>query len=196
MGIRNSFAAIMRAAFAALARAPRLVWDGTRFVLRASAAVLPTPPQEEALAEEELLAELNRPREILKADIAEPDVREEWGHAAGSHLFPCGEERAAGVLDERAVAYLNSLDVEERAALLAYEARHIGQHLMGERVLKGLPKVPTLAEWTAEEKARLAALAGPVREGNAAIRAKVNEFAATMRERGYEHIPAPRPRAA
>ncbi|WP_438345788.1 hypothetical protein [Methylorubrum populi] len=196
MGIRNTFAAIMRAAFAALARAPKLVWDGTRFVLRAAAAILPTPPQEEALAEEELLAELNRPREILKADIVEADPREEWGYAAGNYLASCGEEPAAGVLDERAIAHLDSLDVAERAALLAYEPRHIGQHLMGERKLKNLPPVPTAAQWTDAEKARLAALAGPVREGNAVIRAKMAEVAVAMREHGYEPVPAPRPRAA
>lgn len=196
MSVRSFFAAVFRAAALAMARAPRLVWDGTKFVLRAATALIPTPPQEEALAEEELLAELNRPRVLPKADIVEPDVRETWGRAAGDHLFPCGEERAAGVLDERARAYLDSLDLEERAALLAHEAKHIGQHLMGERKLKGLPPVPTAAQWTDAEKARLAGLAGPVREGNAIIKGKVTEFAATMREHGYEPVPAPRPRAA
>ncbi|MBK3397702.1 hypothetical protein [Methylobacterium ajmalii] len=195
MSFRSFFASVMRAAFAAMACAPRLVWDGTRFVLRAAASLIPTPPQEEAVAEEELMAELNRPREILKADVVEPDVREEWGYAAGNHLVSCGEP-TKGVLDERAIAYLDALDIEERAALLAYEARHIGQHLMGERMLKGLPKVPTLAEWTAAEKARLAALAGPVRERRALIQAKVDEVAAVMREHGYEPVTAPRPRAA
>lgn len=196
MSIRSFFASVMRAAFAAMARAPRLVWDGTKFVLRAATALIPTPPQEEAMAEEELLRELSRPREIVKADVVEVDPREEWGRAAGDHLFPCGEERAKGVLDERARAYLDSLDVEERAAFLAHEPRHIGQHLMGERVLKNLPPVLTFAEWTDAEKARLAVLAGPVREGNAIIKAKVTEVAAVMREHGYEPLPAPRPRAA
>ncbi len=196
MSLRSFFAAVFRAAALAMARAPKLVWDGTRFVLRAAAAILPTPPQEEAIAEEELMAELNRPRELVKADIVEPDVREEWGYAAGNHLVSCGEEPAAGVLDERAIAYLDSLDIEERAALLAYEAKYIGAFLLGERVLKGLPKVPTAAQWTDAEKARLAALAGPVREGRALIQAKVDEVAAVMREHGYEHVPAPRPRAA
>lgn len=144
------------------------------------------------MAEEELMRELSRPRVLPKADVVEPDAREEWGRAAGDHLFPCGEERAAGVLDERARAYLDSLDVEERAALLAYEAKHIGQFLLGERALKGLPPVPTAAQWTDAEKARLAALAGPVREGRAVIQAKIDEVAATMRE----PVPAPRPRAA
>ncbi|SEO94653.1 hypothetical protein SAMN04487843_105138 [Methylobacterium sp. ap11] len=196
MSVRSFFAAVFRAAALAMARAPRLVWDGTKFVLRAAAALVPTPPQEEALAEEELVRELSRPRELVKADVVEADPREEWGRAAGDHLFPCGEERAAGILDERARSYLDSLDVEERAALLAYEARHIGQHLLGERKLKNLPPVPTAAQWTDAEKARLAALAGPVREGRALLQAKVDEVAATMREHGYEPVPALRPRAA
>ncbi|BCM83606.1 hypothetical protein [Methylobacterium indicum] len=195
MSVRSFFASVMRAVAAALARAPRLVWDGTRFVLRAAAALVPTPPQEEALAEEELMAELNRPRQLVKADVAEVDPREEWGYAAGNHLVSCGEP-TKGVLDERAMAYLDSLDIEERAALLAYEARHIGAFLLGERKLKGLPPVPTAAQWTDAEKARLAALAGPVREGRALIQAKVDEVAAVMREHGYEPVPAPRPRAA
>lgn len=195
MSLRSFVASLMRSVAAALARAPRLVWDGTRYVLRAAASILPTPPQEEALAEEELLRELTRPREILKADVVETDPREEWGYAAGNYLVSCGEP-TKGVLDERAIAYLDSLDIEERAALLAYEAKHIGMHLLGERALKGLPPVPTAAQWTDAEKARLAAMAGPVREGNAIIRAKIDEVAATMREHGYEHVSAPRPRAA
>lgn len=196
MSFRSFVASLMRSVAAALARAPRLVWDGTKFVLRAAAALVPTPPQEEALAEEELLAELNRPRVLPKPDVIEADPREEWGYAAGNYLVSCGEEPASGILDERAIAYLDSLDIEERAALLAYEARHIGRHLLGELALKGLPPVPTAAQWTDAEKARLAALAGPVREGRALIQAKVDEVAAVMREHGYEHVPAPRPRAA
>lgn len=195
MSLRSIFASIMRSVAAALARAPKLVWDGTKFVLRAAAALIPTPPQEEAMAADELMAELNRPREIIKADVAEADPREDWGRAAGDYLMPCGAApvRPEAVLDARAIAYLDSLDVEERAALLAPEPRHIGQHLMGERRLQGLPQVPTAAEWTAAKQARLAALAEPGRESCDQVRAKVAEVAAVMREHGFEHVPALRP---
>ncbi|ACS39110.1 hypothetical protein [Methylorubrum extorquens] len=200
MSLRSAIASIMRSVAAALARAPRLVWDGTKFVLRAAASILPTPPQEEAIAEQELMAELMRPRELPKADTGYEDPHEAWGRAAGDFLVPCGEPlvRPEAVLDERARAYLDALNVMERAALLAYDARHIGQHLLGDRKLKGLPRVPTAAEFTDAEKQRLAALAVPVKAGLAEMQKKVDSVAALMREQGYEPVyePSFRPRAA
>lgn len=200
MSALSFLARVMRAVAVAMATAPRLVLEGGKWVLRAAAALIPTPPQEEAMAEHELMAELMRPREIPKADIGYEDPNEAWGRAAGEHLVPCGEPlvRPEAVLDERAMAYLDSLDVMQRAALLAYEPRHVGQFLLGERVLKGLPPVPTATQFNDAEKARLAALAAPVRKSLAELQAKVDNVAGIMREQGYEPIyePALRPRAA
>lgn len=182
-------ASVAAAALAALALAPRMVWEGGKWVAK---TVFPGQPQQEAIAEQELMEEIMRPRPLPKADVGCENPHEAWGRAAADHMMPCGEPlvRPEAVLDERARAYLDSLDVMERAALLAYEPRHIGQHLLGERVLKGLPKVPTAAEFTDAEKARLAALAGPAKAGLAEIQARVNEVAAVIKEEYGS--PAPR----
>ncbi|MBE7196327.1 MAG: hypothetical protein INR70_00790 [Parafilimonas terrae] len=195
--MRRFLASVMRAVAAALALAPRLVWEGGKWVAK---TFFPGPPQQEAIAENELMAELMRPREIPSVDTGYDSPDEAWGRAAADRLVPCGESlhRPEAILDERALAYLDSLDIMQRAAILAYEPRHIGQFLLGERVLKNLPPVPTAAQFTEGEKQRLAALAVPVRNGLAEMQAKVDGVAALMREQGYEptYEPSFRPRAA
>lgn len=195
--MRRFLAAFARSLAAALAAMPRLVWESGKWVAK---TFFPGAPQEQSAAEEELMEELLRPREIPAAVTGYENPDEAWGRAAGDFLIPCGESlhRPEAILDERARAYLDSLNVMERAALLAHDARHIGQHLLGERKLKGLPPVPTGAQWNDAEKARLAALAVPVRQGLAEIQAKVDNVAAIMRSQGYEPVyePAMRPRAA
>lgn len=195
--MRRFLAAFARSLAAALAAMPRLVWEGGKWVAK---TFFPGAPQEQSAAEEEMVAELLRPRELPKADTGYEDPAEAWGRAAGDFLVPCGEplHRPEAILDERARAYLDSLNVMERAALLAYEPRHIGQHLLGERALKNLPPVPTAAQFTDAEKARLAALAAPIRQGLAEMQEKVDNVAAIMRSQGYEPVYEPtfRPRAA
>ncbi|GAB6843004.1 hypothetical protein HNR00_003076 [Methylorubrum rhodinum] len=195
--MRRFLAAFARSLAAALAAMPRMVFEGGKWVAR---TFFPGRPQEEAMAEQELVEELMRPRELPKADTGYDSPDEAWGRAAGDFLIPCGESlhRPEAILDERAMAYLDSLNVMERAAILAYDAKFIGQHLMGERKLKGLPPVPTAAQWTDAEKARLAALAAPVRQGLAEMQTKIDNVAAIMRSQGYEPVyePAFRPRAA
>jgi hypothetical protein len=191
MSVRRFVVAFARSLAAALAAMPRLVWEGGKLVAK---TFFPGQPQEQAIAEEELMEEIMRSRPLPKADVGYDRPDEAWGRAAGDHLIPCGEPMVspAAILDERAMAYLDSLDVMERAALLAYEPRHIGQHLMGERALKGLPKVPTGADWNEAEKARLAALAGPAKAGLAEIQARVDAVAAVI----YEEYGSPAPRRA
>lgn len=155
--------------------------------------LFPGQPQQEAAAEQELMEEFLRPREIPKADTGYEQPDEAWGRAAGDFLVPCGESlhRPEAILDERAMDYLDSLNVMERAALLSHDARHIGQHLLGERKLQGLPPVPTAAQWNDGERARIAALAGPIRQGLAEMQAKVDNVAALMCEQGYEPVYEP-----
>lgn len=194
-----SFRRILRsfglALAAALANMPRLVWEGGKWVAK---TFFPGQPQQEAMAEQELIEEILRPRELPAVETGYEDPREAWGRAAADRMMPCGEPlvHPEAVLDERAQCYLDSLNVMERAALLAYEPKHIGLFLLGERKLKGLPPVPTAAEFTAAEKARLAALAGPVREGLAEMQKRIDAVVEVMRSEGYAPAYTPPRRAA
>ena len=195
--MRRFLASVMRAVAAALALAPRLVWEGGKWVAR---TFFPGAPQEQTVAEQEMMEELLRPREIPAAVTGYENPDEAWGRAASDHLIPLGTplHRPEEILDERAMSYLDSLDLSERSALLAHDARHIGQHLMGERKLKGLPPVPTAQQFNDAEGARLRSLAGPVAEELRRVQKKVDGVAALMREQGYEPVYEPtfRPRAA
>jgi hypothetical protein len=156
-------ALMMKAAMAAMAAAPRLVWDGARWVARAVTA----PPPAVAAAQAEAMSEIEAAaREDAAAQVKPAStpaaVHEAWGRAAVAHLAPLpGQAPAAtACLDEAAKRYLDRLSPEQALKLASLEARHIGAHLLGDRRLGGLPRPLTVAEWQAEEKERLAAAAG------------------------------------
>ncbi len=90
------------------------------------------------------------------------------------------------------MSYLDSLDLSERSALLAHDARHIGQHLMGERKLKGLPPVRPRSSSTTPPRGR-ACGPWPARSprSSAVSRRRWTGVAALMREQGYEPVYEP-----
>lgn len=141
--------------------AGKLVWKTVRAAL--------VPEQPVADAEADLQAALAEP----VADVQLPTPAEEWGRAAGEFLIPTGVGNPEAVLDRAACAYLASLDVMERATILAHSPEHIGQHLLGERTLRGLPKVPTAAEFAGAEGQAMAAKAETVRAGMKAVDERV-----------------------
>ncbi|SFE90108.1 hypothetical protein [Methylobacterium sp. yr596] len=156
-------ALMMRAALAAMAAAPRLVWDGARWVAR---AVTGAPPAV-AAAQAEAMAEVEAAAQEQAAAQAKPAatpaaVHEAWGRAAVAHLAPLpGQAPAAtACLDEAAKRYLDQLTPAQALRLASLEPRHVGAHLLGDRPLAALPRPLTVAEWQAEEKERLAAAAG------------------------------------
>lgn len=150
------------AAMAAVITVP--VIEGGKLVWRTiRQALAPEQPIEDAEAElREALAE-------PVADVQLPTPAEEWGRAAGEYLVPTGVGNPEAVLDRAALAYLDALDVMERATLLAHQPVHIGEHLLGERALKALPRVLTPAEFAGAEGQTMAAKAEAVRKGLAVL---------------------------
>ena len=160
MRLMRFFALAMRAALAAMAAAPKLVWDGARWVARAVTA--PPPAVAGAMAEIEAMAQEDVAAQAKSAS-APSDVHEAWGRAAVAHLAPLPGQapEATACLDDAARGYLDRLSPEQALRLASMEHRHVGAHLLGDRPLAALPRPITVAEWQAEEKGRLAAAAQP-----------------------------------
>lgn len=164
MRLMRFFAAAIRAALVAMATAPKLVWDGFRWVARAVTA----PPPAVAEAQAEAIAEIEAMAQEDAAAKAKPAatpaaIHEAWGRAAVAHLAPLPGQppEATACLDDAARCYLNRLTPAQALKLASLEPRHVGAHLLGDRPLPALPRPLTVAEWQAEEKERLAASAGP-----------------------------------
>ena len=168
MRLMRFFAAAIRAALVAMATAPKLVWDGARWVARAVTA----PPPAVAEAQAEAMAEIEAMAQEDAAAKAKPAstpaaVHEAWGRAAVAHLAPLPGQApgATACLDDAARTYLDQLTPEQAFRLASLEPRHVGAHLLGNRPLSWMPKPLTMAEWRAEEKERLAARAKPRPDG-------------------------------
>ncbi|KMO15956.1 hypothetical protein [Methylobacterium platani] len=164
MRLMRFFAAVMKAALAAMAAVPRLIWDGARWVAR---AVTGAPPAV-AAAQAEAMAEIEAAAQEQAAPQAKPAatpaaVHEAWGRAAVAHLAPLpGQPPAAtACLDDAARRYLDTLTPAQALRLASMEHRHVGAHLLGDRPLAALPKPLTMAEWRKEEMERLGAKATP-----------------------------------
>lgn len=157
-------AAIIRAALAAMAAAPRMAWDGARWV----AGAVTAPPPAVAEAQAEAMAEIEAMAQEDAAAQAKPAstpaaVQTEWGQAAVAHLAPLpGQAPAAtACLDEAARCYLDRLTPAQALKLASLEPRHIGAHLLGDRRVASLPRPLTLADWHRQEVERVAAMAKP-----------------------------------
>lgn len=153
-------ALVMKAALAAMAAAPRLVWDGVRWVARS----LSGAPGQAAAAQAEAVAELQAAADEATQNLAAPaaaapaapsaDASLEWGQAA--LRFLAGQRRGVeGTLDEPALAYLGALSPEQQARLAAHPARRIGEHLLRERRIASLPEPEDMAAWRRAEIDRL-----------------------------------------
>ena len=133
-----------------------LVLEGSRFVWRTVRAIV-APVPETPRVEAELAAAIAEP---VPATGPRPHTpAEEWGQAALAHLAPLGPEDAhlAACLDDAAIAYLDALDLNQRKELARHDIGSIGAHLLGDRALPGLPRVPSPAEHRDAEIARTAA---------------------------------------
>ncbi|MET7242920.1 hypothetical protein ABZT49_06085 [Methylobacterium sp. EM32] len=155
--VARALAAAGRVTLVPIIEGGKLVWRTVR------SALVPPDPVGEAKAAFE--AEAQRVVEApapVTFDMLEP--AKQWGLAAAEHLQPSGDsEIPPGTLDRAALAYLDGLTPQERATLLSYEPRDVGEHLLGERALKGLPKPPKPAEFAAIEGQAAAASAAATR---------------------------------
>ncbi|MFH6786664.1 hypothetical protein [Methylobacterium sp. MA0201] len=153
-------AAVMKAALAAMAAVPRLIWDGARWIARSMSGA----PGQAAAAQAEAVAEMQAAAAEAEQDLAAPAAAApaatsaaaslEWGQAA--LRFLAGQRRGVeAVLDVPALAYLGALSPEQQARLAAHPARRIGEHLLRERRIASLPEPEDLAAWRRAELARL-----------------------------------------
>ncbi|MBY0254561.1 MAG: hypothetical protein K2X54_24805 [Methylobacterium organophilum] len=165
--VARMLAALGRVTLVPVIEGGRLVWRAVR-----SAFVQPDPIAE---AEAAFEAEAAAPAPAAPPTFDALPVSEQWGLAAAEHLYPSVDsEIPPGILDRAAAAYLDGLSPKERASLIAHEPRYIGEHLLGERVLQGLPKPMSPSEFAAVEGQRAAAAAQAARaemEKSALIRA-------------------------
>ena len=150
------------------------VIEGGRLVWRTVRAVL-APHDPIAEAEAAFEAEAAEPTPAAPPTFDALSVSEQWGLAAAEHLYPSiDSEIPPGILDRAAAAYLDGLSPQDRNKLLMNGPRYIGEHLLGERVLQGLPKPLSPSEFAALEGQRAAAAAQAARaemEKGALIRA-------------------------
>ena len=158
-------AAVMRLTLAAMAAAPKLLWEGGKWVLRSLG-----PPQQAAQAEsalmaevEDLVAETEAKAEMTAAGIHRADVPADFhadlGRAAIQYLANAENEDPilAAMLSEETKGYLRGLPRDRQVLLTAYRPANIGRHLSSEVPILGMPKVPTYREWQQAEYARLVA---------------------------------------
>ncbi|GJE74325.1 hypothetical protein [Methylorubrum suomiense] len=165
--IARALSALGRVTLVPVIEGGRLVWRAVR------SALAPHDPIAEAEAAFE--AEAAEPAPAAPPTFDALPVSEQWGLAAAEHLYPSVDsEIPPGILDRAAAAYLDGLSPKERASLIAHEPRYIGEHLLGERVLQGLPKPLSPSEFAAMEGQKAAAAAEAARaemEKNGWIRA-------------------------
>ena len=150
------------------------VIEGGRLVWRTVRAVL-APHDPIAEAEAAFEAEAAEPAPAPAPTFATLTPAEQWGLAAAEHMYPSEQtEIPPGILDRAAIAYLDGLSPQDRNKLLMNGPRYIGEHLLGERVLQGLPKPLSPSEFAAMEGQKAAAAAEAARaemEKNGWIRA-------------------------
>jgi hypothetical protein len=149
----------------ALLSAPKLVWDGTKFVLQAL-----SPPQQAAQAQgelvqqvEELVAETETKAAMTAAGVHKADIRPthhtDLGRAALQYLMPMegDDETIAVMLDDQAKDYLDSLPRDRLALFVNFRPEQIGRHLTREVPIATMPRVPSYREYTQSLYDRLAA---------------------------------------
>lgn len=154
-------ASVAMAALSAMALVPRLVWEGGKWVAKnvfgsgaggnAAAAQAQAAAELQAAANEVAAAKAApTPAPEPASPVGTPDW--EWGTTA--LRFLAGDRDAAkGVLDEAAVAYLETLTPDQEMKLAAFSPDRIGRHLTGNQPIRSLPQAGSLHDyWTAEIK--------------------------------------------
>lgn len=155
----------MKAGLIAMLSAPKLIWDGTRFVLEALKPQSQAAQAQGTLVQqvEELVAETETKAEMTAAGVHKADVRPthftDLGRAALQYLQPMegDDESLAVMLDDQAKDYLDSLPRDRLALFVNYRPEQIGRHLSRDVPLINMPKVPSYREYTQALYNRLAA---------------------------------------
>lgn len=156
----------MKAGLIAMLSAPKLIWDGTRFVLEAlkpqsqaaQAETALVTKVEELVAETETKAAMTSAGGITRADVR-PTHHTDLGRAALQYLQPMegDDESLAVMLDDQAKDYLDTLPRDRLALFVNYRPEQIGRHLSRDVPLLNMPRVPSYREYTQALYDRLAA---------------------------------------
>ncbi len=149
----------------AMLSAPKLVWDGARFVLKSFG-----PPQQAAQAESALVQQVEELVAETEAEGRARRRRHPQGRRPGG--FPrrprarrapvpgrCGtrESDPRGPAERRDEGLPPPPCPRQAGPAHGISAANIGRHLSGEVPILGMPKVPTYREWQQAEYARLVA---------------------------------------
>lgn len=120
--------------------------EAGKMVRKAIRTVMAPPASQEDIADEEYARAVTRAAiDSLPEPLTLEAIRAEWGEAAKLvlHGVPCPE----GTLDEAAIAYLQGLPRTQAGMLVSCPALRIGEHLSGDGLIPGLPRVPSLSEY-------------------------------------------------
>ena len=164
MTVRRFIGALIAATLAAIAAAPRLIWEGGRWVLRSLAPQPQARQAENALMEqvEDLVAETEAKAQtaaatgIVRAYVG-PDFHRNLGRAALQHLL-CEDDAdptLAAMLSDETKSYLAGLPRDRLAIFVCLQAEVIGRHLSGDTPLVRMPRIPSYREWQQSEYAHL-----------------------------------------
>lgn len=165
MSVRRFLGAVIAATLAALAAAPKLIWEGGRWILRSFAPPAQARQVESALVAqvEDLVAETETKAAMTAAGDHKADVRPthyvDLGRAAIQYLADAEHEDPilASMLDDQAKEYLITLPRDRQSLLVNYRPEQIARHLLREVPLINMPRVPTYREYTQALYDRLAA---------------------------------------
>lgn len=173
-------ATVIKAALAALAFMPRMVWEGGKWVIKevagaaasgsAAAAQAQAAAEIQAAAEEVAAAKAAPTSAVPTSPVGTPDWT--WGTAALAVL--AGDRGgAAGILDEAALSYLDGLSADQGMRLAAFPPDRIGRHLTGNEPIQSLPQAQSLHAYWGKEIQRLCD-EGAAEEALARPRLRVN----------------------
>lgn len=132
-------ARLLAAILAVMAALPRAVWDGSKWIMRATFG----PPMPAGAGIEESLdavAEAPRPAAAKAAPAAKPDLGQtlwDWAHSrvtGGRHPAP-----DTARVPEDAMRWINSLTPGELGRLVQHGPARVRAHVTGEKVLLDMP---------------------------------------------------------
>ncbi|MEZ0285187.1 hypothetical protein ACSD7O_19035 [Methylorubrum extorquens] len=162
----RKFAVAFAAMLAALLSMPKLVWDGTRWTLRAmfapptgahaeiegmmdavQAAAAPTPASDTVRASDTVQSvDAVRAASLAEAAAAMRD----WGRVARAYAvsrLSSEPEPDMTSLDESAEGWLRGLSDEECGRLLDFGATRVSDHMLGHHPIPGLSRCRVRPSW-------------------------------------------------
>lgn len=157
-------ASVAMAALSAMALAPKLVWEGGKWVAKsvfgsgaggnAAAAQAQAAAELQAAANEVAAAKAAPAPALAASPVGTPDW--EWGTAA-LRVLAGDPDAGKGILDEAALKYLLALSPDQGMKLAAFPPDRIGRHLTGNEPIWSIAQATSLKDYWSAEIERLCA---------------------------------------